>query len=505
MKQKKIKKVLVANRGEIAVRIFRSCKEMGIKTVAVYSEADSQALHVMMADEAYCIGPAPSAESYLVVEKIIDAAKKSGADAIHPGYGFLSEKEYFSQACEDNNIIFIGPKPHAISQMGDKVTARNLAQKAGVPMVPGTLQPVDDISELKKIAKSMGYPVLLKASAGGGGKGMRVVREEKDLESSFNMASSEALKAFKDGRVYVEKFVENPRHVEAQIICDQHGQGFFLLERECSLQRRHQKVIEEAPCIYLKDEVRQNLASSALSLAKEVGYIGVGTVEFLVDQEQNFYFLEMNTRLQVEHTVSEMITGLDFVRLQIEVAEGRKLQLKQENIKPRGHALECRIYAEDPENNFMPSPGTIHFFEAPEGHGIRHDTGVYQGAVIPIYYDPMIAKLISYADTREAATQKMVRALKEYRIGGLKNNIGFLMTLLETDVFKTATMTTQYIDKNPELMMPKKIHMPLEVVLGVAALDYIDSQESGNAQTQPGEQVSLWRQAGHSDSLQQRL
>jgi acetyl-CoA carboxylase biotin carboxylase subunit len=465
---KPINKILIANRGEIAVRIIRTCREMGIKTVAVYSEADQTALHVRMADEAHCIGPAPSAESYLRIDKIIEVAKKSDAQAIHPGYGFLSEKSAFSQACADNKIVFLGPSAAAINAMGDKITARRHADKAGVPMVPGTLEPVSDLVEIKKLAKKFGYPVLLKATAGGGGKGMRVVEKESEIESAFQMASSEALKAFGDGRMYLEKYIKNPRHVEIQIVCDHHGQGFFLFERECSLQRRHQKIIEEAPCVYLKADVREKMAEAALCLAQEINYSGVGTVEFLVDDKQDFYFLEMNTRLQVEHTVSEMITGLDFVRLQIQVGQGEKLSLIQNEMAARGHALECRIYAEDPTQGFMPSPGKILFLSPPEGLGIRHDAGVITGSEIPIYYDPMIAKLIVHAASRELAIAKMKRALDEYHLLGVKNNIGFLKMILSLDIFTSSQIHTQYLDQNPQLAAQTLTEPPQAIALAAA-------------------------------------
>jgi acetyl-CoA carboxylase biotin carboxylase subunit len=464
-------------------------------------------LHVLKADEAYCIGPAPSAESYLCADKIIAVAKACGADAIHPGYGFLSEKEHFSKACEDAGLIFLGPGPKAIAAMGDKITARNHAKKANVPMVPGTLEPVADIAAAAKLAKDFGYPVLLKATAGGGGKGMRVVNKEDEFKSAFDMASSEAKKAFGDDRMYLEKYIVNPRHVEIQIACDTHGNGLFLLERECSMQRRHQKVIEEAPCFYLKDAVRQKMAKAALSLAKEVGYVGVGTVECLVDQEQNFYFLEMNTRLQVEHTVSEMITGLDFVRLQIEIARGEKFKLAQKDIVGRGHSIECRVYAEDPENGFMPSPGKIHDFAAPEGPGIRHDTGTYAGAEIPIYYDPMISKLIVHAETRNAAMDKMLRALGEFHINGPRNNLKFLQTLLSDEIFRKGDGHTQHLDQNPQLTKPTKSDLPLEVILAAAAWDDINGGETKAPakKSVAGESaalsVSAWWQSGMQAGL----
>lgn len=503
---KKIQKILVANRGEIAVRVMRTCREMGIKTVAVYSEADRKSLHVLCADEAYCIGPAPAAESYLCADKIIAVAKEAKADAIHPGYGFLSEKAHFSKACEAAGIIFIGPTPEAIDAMGDKITARNIAKKAGVPTVPGTLEPVNDLEALRKLANEFGYPVLLKATAGGGGKGMRVVRDDKEIKSAFEMASSEAKKAFGDDRLYLEKLIMSPRHVEIQLACDAHGNGVFLLERECSMQRRHQKVIEEAPCFYLKDAVRQKMAKSALNLAKEVGYRGVGTVECLVDQEQNFYFLEMNTRLQVEHTVTEMVTGLDLVRLQIEIANGDKLKLTQKDVTPRGHAIECRIYAEDPENGFIPSPGKIHAFRAPEGPGVRHDTGIYAGAEISIYYDPMISKLIVHAESREFAIDKMLRALKEFEINGPRNNLNFLRALLDDATFRSGDGHTQYIDQTPALAKPKPTDIPWEMILAAAAWDDMHAEKSAKptvGKNQNGD--SNWRRMGLAETLGNRF
>lgn len=510
---------MVANRGEIAVRVMRTCRELGIKTVAVFSEADRGALHVAMADEAYPIGPAPSAESYLLAKKLIEVAKKSGADALHPGYGFLSEKAHFSEACAKAGLIFIGPSPKSISAMGDKITARTLAKKANVPMVPGMLEPLDQgvrvqhaepvLKKMVKIAEEFGYPVLLKAAAGGGGKGMRVVREPKELESAYAMASSEALKAFGDGRLYIEKLIETPRHVEIQIIRDTHGQGFFLLERECSMQRRHQKVIEEAPCPYLEDDVRQQMAEASLRLADAVDYHGVGTVEYLVDDALDFYFLEMNTRLQVEHTVTEMITGLDLVELQIRVAQGEKLDFEQDQIRPNGHAIQCRIYAEDPENNFMPSPGRIEFFEPAEGPGIRHDTGVHDGAEISMHYDPMIAKLVAHANTRERAIARMLRALGEYRISGPAHNIAFLRTLLDTPEFRGAAGHTQFIDTHPELMHPVLKQLPVEVILGVAAFDRANTKSppaaapSGSG-TASNDTATIWAREGLARGLSRR-
>lgn len=494
-----IRKILIANRGEIAVRIIRTCREMGIKTVAVYSEADATALHVQMADEAYLIGPAPASESYLNSGKILEVAKKSGAEAIHPGYGFLSENAAFSQACKDAKIIFIGPRSKAILAMGDKVTARHHAQKAKVPIVPGTIKPVSDISEMKKLAKEFGYPVLIKAAGGGGGKGMRVVHKEKDLAENFQRAASEALSSFQDARVYLEKYIKKPRHVEVQIVCDQHGRGISLFDRECSMQRRHQKIIEEAPCLYLKESVRRKMAAAALKLAKAINYTGVGTLEFLIDQKQGFYFLEMNTRLQVEHTVTEMITSLDLVRLQIEIASGKKLAMTQKNVLARGHAIECRIYAEDPENGFRPSPGKVEWSKVPEGPGVRNDSGIFSGATVSVHYDPMMAKLIVHAGNREQAMVKMLLALSEYQILGPVNNIGYLKTLLQTKEFQQMKMHTQFIDDHPELTKPRDKKLPLDAVLAVAAFDMMEStRETGFTSNND---VSSWWGLGLEESL----
>ncbi|MBX7148402.1 acetyl-CoA carboxylase biotin carboxylase subunit [bacterium] len=506
MKTVKINKVLIANRGEIAVRIMRTCRAMGIKTVAVFSEADRNAFHVQMADEAYCIGPAASVESYLVIDKLIDVAKKTKADAIHPGYGFLSEKAPFSKACQDNNIIFLGPDPMPIERMGDKIQARHAALEAKVPMIPGTKDAVADVAEVKKLAKEMGFPILLKAAAGGGGKGMRIVEKEADIESAFERATSEAKKAFNDGTLFVEKYLKTSRHIEVQVACDKHGNGLHLYERECSIQRRHQKVVEEAPFCFMKPETRAKITEAALRLCKKVNYSGVGTLEFLMDEDQNFYFLEMNTRLQVEHPVTEMITGLDLVQLQIEIGEGKPFRLKQEDIKARGAALEVRLYAEDPENNFFPSPGTIEWMTIPEGPGVRHDTAVYPGATIPIFYDPMIAKLIVWGDTREQAIQRMQRALGEYEVGGFKNNIWFLRNIINNKDFKEGTTYTRFLDDRPELMTKPESQIPLELALAVAALDKQgqakSAQTTGSA---TGSDQSPWKNQGLRETLSMRF
>ncbi len=504
MPTKKIKKVLIANRGEIAVRIMRTCRDLGIKTVAVYSEADRAALHVQVADEAYLIGPAPSNESYLVIPNIIEAAKKSGADAIHPGYGFLSEKAPFSKACKDAGIIFLGPDAKPIEQMGDKIEARKIAEKAGVPMVPGIKRGLKDAEEAKGLAKEFGYPVLLKASAGGGGKGMRVVEKESEIEQAYERATSEATKAFGDGQLYIEKYLSQAHHIEIQIACDQHGNGVHLFERECSLQRRHQKVIEEAPAFFITEATRKKMTEAALNLAKEVGYSGVGTLEFLVDDKQNFYFLEMNTRLQVEHPVTELITGLDLVEIQIAIGEGQKLPVKQSDISVRGHALECRLYAEDPENNFYPSPGTIQWMTVPIGPGVRVDAGVCEGATIPIFYDPIISKLIVWGNTREQAIRRMRRALAEYDIGGFKNNIPFLKTLIEDPNFEKGDFHTRYIDNTPGLLKRRSVELPDEVIFALAALD----STASTSVAQSGEVKNLaspWKQSGLWDALSSRI
>jgi len=441
------KKILIANRGEIAVRVIRACREMGIQTVAVYSEADFGALHVRMADEAYPIGPAPSRESYLVIEKILDVARRAKADAIHPGYGFLAENAAFSKACEDAGIVFIGPSPASIHLMGSKVEARRAAAKYGVEMVPGTLDPIASDAEARTIVASIGYPIMLKASGGGGGKGLRLVRSQDELESALRNTRSEALAAFGDDSVYIEKFVERPRHVEIQVLADRHGNAIYAGERECTIQRRHQKVIEECPSPIMDPDLRRRMGESALKVVKAAGYYNAGTIEFLVDQERRFYFLEMNTRLQVEHPVTEMVTGLDLVKHQIHIANGEKLPIRQEDIVLRGAAIECRVYAEDPANNFFPSPGKITALRAPAGPGIRDDGGVYEGWTVPIDYDPLISKLAAWGATRDEAVNRMRRALREYRIEGIKTNISFFLEILDNADFRKANFDTGFIDR----------------------------------------------------------
>ncbi len=450
-----MKKILVANRGEIALRIMRSAREMGIATVAVYSEADRTALHVRYADEAVCIGPAPSSQSYLLGDRIIEVCKRLGVDGIHPGYGFLSENAAFADAVEKAGITFIGPSAKAMDIMGDKLSAKAAARAYGIPMVPGTEGAVSDLAEAIATSREIGFPILIKASAGGGGKGMRVVEREEDVEEQMNLAISEAKSAFGNGAVFIERYVGSPRHVEIQVLADKHGNIVHLFERECSVQRRHQKVIEEAPSAVLTPEVRQQMGECAKDVARACDYVGAGTVEFLVDEHLNFYFLEMNTRLQVEHPVTEMITGVDLVKIQIRVARGEKLPFTQENLHIKGHAIESRVYAEDPANNFLPDIGTLTRYQRPNGPGIRVDDGFEEGMEIPIYYDPMIAKLAVHADTREEACDRMIRAIDEYRISGVQTTLGFCRFVMGHEAFRSGKFDTHFVKQHfsPELLM----------------------------------------------------
>jgi acetyl-CoA carboxylase biotin carboxylase subunit len=447
------KKILIANRGEIAVRVLRACHEMGIAAVVVYSYVDRAALHVRKADEAYPIGAPAASESYLNIGKILDVAARSGADAIHPGYGFLSENAKFAQACADAGIKFIGPTAAAMEAMGSKTRARQAMKKAGVPFVPGTSQGVESLHEAEEVAASIGYPVMLKAAAGGGGKGMRLVHAHEQLKSSLEAARSEAERSFGDGEVYIEKAIVNPRHIEMQVLADEHGNTVYLGERECSLQRRHQKVLEEAPSPIVDSDMRRRMGEVAIRVAQTAAYTNAGTVEFLVDQHKNFYFLEMNTRLQVEHPVTELVTGLDLVHLQIRIAAGERLPFTQEDVRIRGHAVECRIYAEDPDNNYFPSPGKITLLLTPSGPGIRRDSGVYEGWNVPIDYDPLLAKLIGYGTDREQAISRLTRALDEYFVGGIKTNVSLFRRILRDPEFRAAKLDTGFLDrmlKRPE-------------------------------------------------------
>lgn len=465
--KKKIKKILIANRGEIAVRIIRTCKDLGIKTVSIYSEVDRFLPHVRMADESYCIGKAKPAETYLNKEKIIEIAIQCEVDAIHPGYGFLSENADFSRLVKESGIIFIGPPPEAILKMGDKVQARKLVKSAGIPIVPGTDAPIIEINDAINFAKVYGYPILLKAAGGGGGKGMRIVKSENELASAFRTAQSEAKTAFGDDRVYVEKYLENPRHIEFQVLCDTLGNGIHLGERECSIQRRHQKIIEESPSVIITSELREKMGNAAVKAALTAGYYNAGTIEFLVDNKRNFYFLEMNTRLQVEHPVTEMITQIDIVKEQINIAEGNPLSYEQKDIQFKGNAIECRIYAEDYENNFMPSIGRITKLRPASGAFIREDRGVDEGNEISVYYDPMISKLITWGETRDIAIDRMLRALEEYKISGIRTNINACKWIIKHEAFRKGEFDTHFIQKYFD---PQKIKVRGDELLETMAI-----------------------------------
>ncbi|RKE94768.1 acetyl-CoA carboxylase biotin carboxylase subunit/propionyl-CoA carboxylase alpha chain [Ichthyenterobacterium magnum] len=479
MAKKNIKKVLVANRGEIAIRVMRTAKKMGIKTVAVYSTADRHAPHVKYADEAVLIGEAPSNQSYLLGDKIIEVAKNLNVDAIHPGYGFLSENADFAESCEANAIIFIGPKSKAIKIMGSKLAAKDAVKAYNIPMVPGIDEAITDVEKAKTIAKDIGFPILIKASAGGGGKGMRVVEQEKDLESQMNRAISEATSAFGDGSVFIEKYVSSPRHIEIQVMADAHGNVIHLFERECSIQRRHQKVVEEAPSTVLTQELREKMGQAAIKVAKACDYLGAGTVEFLLDDDKNFYFLEMNTRLQVEHPVTELITGTDLVELQIRVARGETLQIQQSDLKIKGHALELRVYAEDPLNDFLPSVGNLETYKLPVGKGIRVDNGFEEGMEIPIYYDPMLSKLITYGNTREEAIQLMIKAITDYKIEGIQTTLPFGSFVCEHEAFRSGNFDTHFVKKyySPEALKEKQKE-EAQIAALIAVKKYIEDQKT---------------------------
>ncbi|QXP62588.1 acetyl-CoA carboxylase biotin carboxylase subunit [Polaribacter sp. HaHaR_3_91] len=473
-----MKKILIANRGEIAIRVMRTAKKMGIKTIAVYSSIDRNAPHVRFADEAVLIGEAPSNQSYLLGNKIIEVAKNLNVDAIHPGYGFLSENADFAEACEKNNIVFIGPKSKAIKIMGSKLAAKEAVKAYNIPMVPGTEEAITDIPKAKIIAKEIGFPILIKASAGGGGKGMRVVENEMEFESQMQRAISEAINAFGDGAVFIEKYVTSPRHIEMQIMADTHGNVVHLFERECSIQRRHQKVIEEAPSAILTPELRSKMGEAAIKVAKSCDYVGAGTVEFLLDDHHNFYFLEMNTRLQVEHPVTELITNTDLVELQIRVARGEVLPITQENLKIKGHALELRVYAEDPLNDFLPSVGNLKVYKLPEGKNIRVDNGFEQGMDIPIYYDPMLSKLITYGKTREEAIELMITAIQNYQIEGIETTLPFGSFVCEHDAFRSGNFNTHFVKKHysPEAIINKQ-QQEAKIAALIAVKKYLEDQK----------------------------
>ncbi|WP_445710516.1 acetyl-CoA carboxylase biotin carboxylase subunit [Flavobacterium sp.] len=473
-----MKKILVANRGEIAIRVMQTAKKMGIKTVAVYSVADRNAPHVKFADEAVCIGEAPSSQSYLRGDKIIEVCKQLGVDGIHPGYGFLSENADFADLVEKNNITFIGPKSKAMHMMGNKLAAKDAVKDYDIPMVPGVDEAITDIPKAKKVAVEIGFPILIKAAAGGGGKGMRVVNNEAEFESQMNRAVSEAVSAFGDGSVFIEKYVGSPRHIEIQVMADGHGNIIYLFERECSVQRRHQKVVEEAPSSVLTPEIRKAMGEAAVKVAKACDYLGAGTVEFLLDENKNFYFLEMNTRLQVEHPVTELITGMDLVEMQIRVARGEALTVKQEDLQITGHAMELRVYAEDPLNDFLPSVGNLEVYQLPVGEGIRVDNGFEQGMDVPIYYDPMLAKLITYGKTREESIELMIKAIANYIVEGICTTLPFGTFVMEHEAFRSGDFDTHFVKKYYDAEVLKaQAAKEAEIAALVALKKYLEDQK----------------------------
>ncbi len=498
-------KVLIANRGEIAVRIIRACREMGIPTVTVFSEIDRRALHVRFADEAYPIGPAPSAQSYLDMEKIIEVAKKSGAEAIHPGYGFLAENATFVRLVESEGLIFIGPPSSAVELLGDKVAARKTMKKAGVSIVPGTEVEIASEDQAISIAESVGFPILIKAVGGGGGKGMRIVKEKSGMKEALRRAKSEAKSAFADPRIYMEKYLEKPRHVEIQILADRYGNVIHLGERECSIQRRHQKVIEESPSPVVDEKMRKAMGEQAVTAAKAAGYVNAGTMEFLVDQDRNFYFLESNTRLQVEHPVSEMVTGIDIAKEQIKIASGMKLGYRQEDVKWKGSAIECRIYAEDPNNDFLPSVGAIHSYAEPSGPGVRVDSGLSEGLEISLYYDPLIAKLLTWGNDRNEAIQRMKRALSEYRISGIATTIPFHLMVMNNQRFKQGKIHTHFIEEEMEkgqLVVGADSDDIFEAVAVFSALlDFQERKGTKTPSSKPKPKESPWKIEGRRMGL----
>ena len=502
------RKILIANRGEIAVRVIRACRELGIISVAVYSDVDRSAMHVRKADEAYPIGPAAASESYLNFAKILGVAKLSGADAIHPGYGFLSENARFARACVDAGIKFIGPTTASMEMMGSKTRARQEMEKINVPFVPGTSRGLESPEQAEEVAATLGYPVMLKAAAGGGGKGMRLVHAPGELKAALEVAQSEAHRAFGDSEVYIEKAIVNPRHIEIQVLADEHGNTVYLGERECSMQRRHQKVLEEATSPIVDPDMRRRMGEVAVRVAKAANYTNAGTVEFLVDQDKNFYFLEMNTRLQVEHPVTELITGLDLVHLQIRIASGEKLPFTQDEIRIRGHAIECRIYAEDPDNNYFPSPGKITLLLAPSGPGIRRDSGMYEGWTVPVDYDPLLAKLIGYGTDRQQAISRLIRALNEYFVGGIKTNISLFRRILNDRDFQAGRFDTGYLDRLLKSAAPEvkgEDAAVAAIAAGVfAVLDPATGLSSNEASSPPARNEAVasgWKSAARVEAL----
>jgi len=499
--RKLFNKILIANRGEIAVRLIRACRELGITAVAVYSEPDRAALHVVKADEAYLIGPAPAAESYLNIDRILETAKRCGTEAIHPGYGFLSENAAFAKACGDAGIKFIGPSPAAIDLMGSKTRARRQMEKAGVPFVPGNSRGLESLAKARELAAKFGYPVMLKAAAGGGGKGMRLVAAESELASSLDAARSEAQRAFGSDEVYLEKAITDPRHIEMQILADEHGNCVYLGERECSIQRRHQKVLEESPSPAVTPEMRRRMGETAVQAAKAASYSNAGTIEFLADSNSNFYFLEMNTRLQVEHPITELVTGLDLVHLQIRIAAGEKLPFTQKDIQLRGHAIECRIYAEDPDNNFFPSPGRIAFSVEPSGPGVRLDTGIYPGWNVGTDYDPLLSKLIAYGADRDQAIARIRRAVEEYVITGVKTNLPLFRRILPDPDFLAGKTDTGYLARLFRKPLPPTKDHDREIAAIAVAIYSALNPANGNC-TPPQPASSAWKKAARNEAME---
>ena len=498
------KKILIANRGEIAVRIARACRELGVVGVAVYSDADRSALHVRVSDEAYPVGPAPSRESYLRIDKLMDVARRAGCDALHPGYGFLAENPELPRACAVNHIAFIGPSPEAMELLGSKTAARRLAARAGVPMVPGVQNPIETVPEAERIARELGYPVLLKAVAGGGGKGMRLVNAANEMSAAFRDASSEALNAFGDGSVYLERYLDRPRHIEIQILADAHGNAVYLGERECSVQRRHQKVIEESPSPFVTPELRRSMGDAAVRLAREANYVNAGTVEFLVDADRQFFFLEVNTRLQVEHPVTEMVTGHDLVKLQIRIAAGEPLHFTQQQVATFGHAIECRLYAEDPASNFFPSPGTILSLRTPAGPGIRLDDGVYEGFTVPTDYDPMLGKLIAWGQDRAEAIARLQRALEEYVVTGIKTNTSLFRRILRDPQFVAGEIYTRWLDQRLPLLLAAEIDSDThtaDAAILAAMLHHLALDRGAKSQGLAEREYSAWKREGRREQL----
>ncbi len=491
------KKILIANRGEIAIRVAKACKELCISTVGVYSTIDKKSLHLRFMDEIVWIGDSPAISSYLNIEAILDAARETHSEAIHPGYGFLAENVLFAKACEDAGIIFIGPSSKTLNLVADKVASRNTVKKVGVPIIPGMEMTCTDLNKFKQVAKEVGYPVMVKASMGGGGKGMRVVYDEKDLEKCIAISQREALSSFGDDSIYLEKYIEQPRHIEFQVLRDKYGNCVHLFERECSIQRRHQKIIEETPSPALNDEIRAKMGEAAKKVIEASDYTTAGTVEFLFDKNKKFYFLEVNARIQVEHPITEMVTGVDLVRQQILIASGEKLQLSQDRINQNGHAIETRIYAEDPDNNFVPSPGKIHYLSEPQGPGIRIDSGIFQGWNVPPHYDPILSKLIIWSENRKMSIVRISETLKEYVILGIKTNIGYLSRIIKNDNFIEGNFDTHFIDNNEEILLPQHNNLDFALIASALNKKYGLKKRPVSQLTQYSQKTTPWQELGN--------